>query len=83
MKNYQYRPQLGGQSTLPQFVTIRQIADRWQVSTETVERRIRSGELPASKLGRCVRVRREILETYEKDRAGFNVRLSCGKEVSR
>lgn len=47
------------------LLTICQIARRWQVSTETVERRIRSGQLPALKLGRCVRVNPVALAEYE------------------
>lgn len=47
------------------LMTINQIASRWQVSTETVERRIRRGELPALKLGRCVRIRPAALAQYE------------------
>jgi excisionase family DNA binding protein len=50
------------------LLTIPQIAKRWQVSTETVERRIRSGQLPAIKLGHCVRVCPAQLAEYEKNR---------------
>jgi excisionase family DNA binding protein len=52
----------------PALLTINDIAQHWQVSAETVERRIRSGELPALKLGRSVRVRPEALAAYEQTR---------------
>ena len=50
------------------LLTTKQIASRWLVSVETVERRIRSGQLPALKLGRCVRVRADALAEYENNR---------------
>lgn len=50
------------------LLTMSQIAERWQVSTETVKRRIRSGQLPALKLGRCVRVSPTCLVDYENKR---------------
>ena len=50
------------------LLTIKQIASRWLVSKETVERRIRSGQLPALKLGRCVRVSADALVNYESTR---------------
>lgn len=51
-----------------QLLTMSQIAERWRVSIETVKRRIRSGQLPALKLGRCVRVSPTCLVDYEKKR---------------
>ena len=51
-----------------ELLTISQIAQRWKVSTETVKRRIRSGQLPALKLGRCVRVNSTCLMQYEDKR---------------
>jgi excisionase family DNA binding protein len=50
------------------LLTMSQIAERWQVSIETVKRRIRSGQLPALKLGRCVRVSPTCLVAYENNR---------------
>jgi excisionase family DNA binding protein len=50
------------------LLTMPQIAERWQVSVETVKRRIRTGQLPALKLGRCVRVSYNCLVNYENDR---------------
>lgn len=54
-------------NTVP-LLTMSQIAERWQVSIETVKRRIRSGQLPALKLGRSVRVSPTTLVAYEKNR---------------
>lgn len=50
------------------LLTMPQIAERWQVSIETVKRRIRSGQLTALKLGRCVRVSPACLVDYENKR---------------
>jgi excisionase family DNA binding protein len=50
------------------LLKIPQIAERWQVSIETVERRIRSGQLPALKIGRNIRVCPDTLIKYEKSR---------------
>jgi excisionase family DNA binding protein len=54
-------------NTVP-LLTMSQIAERWRVSIETVKRRIRSGQLPALKLGRCVRVSPTCLVAYENNR---------------
>jgi excisionase family DNA binding protein len=54
-------------NTVP-LLTMSQIAERWRVSIETVKRRIRSGQLPALKLGRCVRVSPTCLVDYENKR---------------
>jgi hypothetical protein len=45
----------------------RQLADRWQLSTETLKRRERCGALPFLKLGRGVRYRIADIETLEAD----------------
>jgi excisionase family DNA binding protein len=50
------------------LMTMSQVAERWQLSIETVKRRIRSGQLPALKLGRCVRVSPTCLVAYENNR---------------
>ena len=65
------------------LLTIAQIASRWQVSAETVERRIRSGELPATKLGRSVRVHPEVLSEYEQDRDFTFPNPRAGKEFAK
>jgi hypothetical protein len=43
----------------------RQLADRWQLSTETLKRRERCGVLPFLKLGRAVRYRLADVEHLE------------------
>jgi hypothetical protein len=43
----------------------RQLADRWQLSTETLKRRERCGVLPFLKLGRGVRYRLADVEHLE------------------
>jgi hypothetical protein len=45
----------------------RQLADRWQLSTETLKRRERCGTLPFLKLGRGVRYRISDVESLEAD----------------
>ena len=45
----------------------RQLADRWQLSIETLKRRERCGVLPFLKLGRGVRYRLSDVETLETD----------------
>lgn len=47
------------------FLTRRGLADRWQLSTETLKRRERCGLLPFLKLGRGVRYRLDDIEHLE------------------
>jgi hypothetical protein len=49
------------------FLTRKGLADRWQLSTETLKRRERCGVLPFLKLGRGVRYRISDVETLEAD----------------
>jgi hypothetical protein len=47
------------------FLTRKGLADRWQLSTETLKRRERCGVLPFLKLGRGVRYRLADIEHLE------------------
>ena len=49
------------------FLTRKGLADRWQLSTETLKRRERCGLLPFLKLGRGVRYRLADIEHLEAD----------------
>jgi len=49
------------------FLTRKALADRWQLSTETLKRRERCGLLPFLKLGRGVRYRLADIEHLEAD----------------
>lgn len=46
------------------LLTAAEVADQLRVSTMTIYRLIRSGELPAVRVGRNYRVRAEELEAY-------------------
>ena len=59
--------------TTERFLTRKALADRWQLSTETLKRRERCGLLPFLKLGRGVRYRLSDIEHLEAD---AEVRLS-------
>jgi hypothetical protein len=50
-----------------QLISRRALAERWQVSTETLKRRERCGVLPFLKLGRGVRYRLADIEHLEAD----------------
>lgn len=50
-----------------QLWTAAEVAERLRVSTMTIYRLIRSGELPAVRIGRNYRVRQEDLEAYLED----------------
>jgi hypothetical protein len=49
------------------MLTRKGLADRWQLSTETLKRRERCGLLPFLKLGRGVRYRLADIERLEAD----------------
>lgn len=46
------------------FVTIREIAEDWRISSMTVYRWVSSGELPSYRVGRTIRVTREDYEAF-------------------
>ncbi len=49
---------------MDQLLTVAEVADLLRVSTMTVYRLIRSGDLPAVRVGRNYRVRRADLDEY-------------------
>jgi len=53
------------------FLTIRDLADEWQVSERTIRRLIRSGELVAHDIGHQKRVSPEDKERYLRQRRGL------------
>ena len=48
----------------PRFLTASEAAERMRVSKMTVYRLIRSGKLPAVRIGKAYRVREDDLERY-------------------
>ena len=47
------------------LLTAEQLAERWQVATSQVYRLTREGAIPAVKLGRYCRYRRDLIEQWE------------------
>ena len=50
--------------TSPALLTVAEVADLFRVSSMTVYRLIRNGELPAVRVGRSYRVREDDLQSY-------------------
>lgn len=50
--------------TTPQLLTVAEVAELFRVSSMTVYRLIRNGELPAVRVGRSYRVSEEDLQSY-------------------
>lgn len=50
------------------LLTVREVAETMRVSTMTVYRLIRAGELPAIRVGKHFRIRVEDLDTYLEER---------------
>jgi excisionase family DNA binding protein len=48
----------------PRFLTALEVAERMRVSKMTVYRLIKTGKLPAVRIGKAYRVREEDLESY-------------------
>jgi excisionase family DNA binding protein len=46
-----------------QLLTVTQVAEEFQVTTQTIRNWIEGGALPAAKIGRAYRVKREDVET--------------------
>ena len=49
---------------LPQLLSIRQVADYLGVSTRTIRREIKGGQLPGHRVGRQIRVREVDVAAY-------------------
>lgn len=50
--------------TLPKLLTIKETADHLRVCVKTVRRRIKDGEITASRVGGQLRVRERDLQSY-------------------
>ena len=50
------------------FLTVKQVAARWQASERQVHRLIASGELPVHRFGRSVRIAERDVRLFELDR---------------
>ena len=48
----------------PRFLTVLEVADQLRVSTMTVYRLIKSGELRAARVGKSYRLREEDVDAY-------------------
>ena len=49
---------------MPEYMTVREVAQTYKINELTVRRHIRKGQLPAVKIGGRVRVRKEDLERF-------------------
>ncbi len=58
------RSDVGESVANTRFLTVQEVADLMRVSTMTVYRMIRSGDLPAVRVGRSFRVRDDDLAAY-------------------
>jgi excisionase family DNA binding protein len=47
--------------------TMREVAEYWQCSVRTVQRRIKDGDLRAKEFGRLVRISRASVREYEEE----------------
>lgn len=65
-------PSLAPQSArrTPHFMTIEQVADRWQVSDRTVWRRLKDGQLRFHRIGGAVRIEQGDVEAFEEKTPG-------------
>jgi excisionase family DNA binding protein len=66
-------------SGLRPFVTVEQLADRWQVSERTVRRMIEGGKLRALRVGPQLRIPLDVLERFEAQ----HMTSSCSKPGPR
>jgi len=49
----------------PDYFTIPDLAARWKLSTPTIRRKIKSGELAIVRMGRVIRIERSEVERIE------------------
>lgn len=68
--------------TLPTYLTVKEVADRWKVSVDLIYSILRCGELRALRIGgRAWRIPVEFVEEYEKK--NFTVSLPYFKRKNR
>jgi excisionase family DNA binding protein len=60
----------GGDDKTPDMMTIAEVAKYLKLHELTVRRLAREGELPAFKVGRQWRIKRDLLETWIAERSG-------------
>ena len=60
----------GGVEEMPDMLTIAEVAKYLKLHELTVRRLAREGELPAFKVGRQWRIKRDLLEKWIADRSG-------------
>jgi excisionase family DNA binding protein len=62
---------MGGRGSLKgdQLLTVREVAATMRVSTMTVYRLIKSGQLPAIRVGKNYRIRESDVDTYLSERS--------------
>jgi excisionase family DNA binding protein len=51
---------------MSRLLTAEEVAERWQVSAKLVYRLAATGDVPAVRLGRCVRFRPDAVEAFER-----------------
>ena len=51
--------------TKSEWFTVRQLAERWNISTDTVKRRIKDGKLLALRLGATHRIHKSAVQVFE------------------
>ena len=61
-----YRPSSNGHRPAGKLRSIDELAERWDVSSRTVQRQINSGALRAHRIGRLVRISDEDAEDFLK-----------------
>jgi excisionase family DNA binding protein len=61
---------LTGEEEMPDMLTISEVAKYLKLHELTVRRLAREGELPAFKVGRQWRIKRDLLESWIQERSG-------------
>lgn len=70
---YALRPKPPPARTMPDKLTVTDLAKRWNVSKRHVYTMIERGELPAVQYGRAVRIELSAVEEYEQQEAPYRV----------
>ncbi|WP_417463164.1 helix-turn-helix domain-containing protein [Kordiimonas sp.] len=55
------------------FLTVKEVADLWRISRKTVRRWIKSGDLPATRMGRDWRIARSDLKRLATERGNIGL----------
>lgn len=55
---------MGAVETIPEVMTVQQLAEYLKLDANTIYRKFRQGEIPGVKIGKAIRFKKEVIDTW-------------------